>query len=344
MNITKNSFGTTEDGIEFSTYTMENSSGASVTVSDYGCRLISIKVPDKQGELKNVCLGYPEGSYYLKDSISMGAVVGRCANRIDKGHFTLNGTEYQLAINNGPHHLHGGPTGFGQRVWNTAIKNDAVVFSRLSPDGEENYPGNLEVSVTYTWSEDNELSIIYDATSDQDTPFSLTSHGYFNLDGEDMSDVSDHELCIDADYITELNATQIPTGTLLPVENTPFDFREIKPVGQDIREDHPQLAIGHTYDQNFVINGDGLREAAVLQSKKSGIRLTCFTDQPGLQLYVPRFMPPREISDAASPTYCAVCLETQHFPNAVNIPDFPSVILHPGEKYHSRTLYHFSVI
>lgn len=344
MTITKNTFGTTEGGAEFSTYTIVNSSGASVTVSDYGCRLISIKVPDKQGELKDVCLKYPDSSYYLKDNISMGAVVGRCANRIDKGHFVLNGKEYQLAINNGPNHLHGGPTGFGQRIWDTTIQEDSIIFSRFSPDGEENYPGNLNVSVTYTWSEDNELSIIYDASCDQDTPFSVTSHGYFNLNGEGFSDVSDHELRIDADYITELNPTQIATGVLLPVENTPFDFRTMKPVVQDILTPHPQLAIGHTYDQNFVLNGDGLREAAVLQSKKSGIRMTCFTDQPGVQLYVPCFIPQDKKSEDTPPMYCAVCLEAQHFPNAVNIPEFPSVILHPEEKYHSKTLYHFSVI
>lgn len=344
MTITKNAFGTTEGGAEFSTYTIENSSGASVTVSDYGCRLISIKVPDKQGELKDVCLKYPDSSYYLKDNISMGAVVGRCANRIDKGRFTLNGKEYQLAINNGPNHLHGGPTGFGQRIWDTTIKDDAIVFSRLSPDGEENYPGNLNVMVTYTWSEDNELAIIYDANCDQDTPFSVTNHAYFNLNGENFSDVSEHELRIDADYITELNPTQIATGVLLPVENTPFDFRTMKSIGQDILVEHPQLAIGHTYDQNFAINGDGLREAAVLQCKKSGIRMTCFTDQPGVQLYVPCFIPQKGNNDNNSPLYCAVCLETQHFPNAVNIPEFPSVILHPEEKYHSTTLYHFSVI
>ena len=345
MNITKSEFGYTARNEPVSLYRMENSSGASVTVSDYGCRLISIFVPDKKGELIDVCLGLRDMEQYLMDDASMGVVAGRCANRIAKGQFTLNGTSYQLAVNNGPNHLHGGPTGFGQRVWNTKIVDDKVVFSRLSPDGEEGYPGNLNVSVTYGWSEDNELSIVYEASSDADTLFSVTSHGYYNLNGQGIDTVLDHELRIDADSMTEVDETQIPTGNILPVEGTPFDFREFKTIGQDIKAANAQLAITDTYDHNLVVNGTGLREAAVLQSKKSGIRMTCFTDQPGLQLYVPCYaLHQKGKNDIDYPAFSSVCLETQHFPDSINHPDFPSVVLKAGEHYRSKTLYHFCVI
>ena len=220
-----------------------------------------------------------------------------------------------------------------------------AIAERISPDGEEGYPGNLTVSVTYGWSEDNELSIVYEASCDQDTVFSVTSHGYFNLNGEGNGTVLDQELRIDADAITELDDTQCPTGAFLSVEGSPFDFREMKKIGDGIHCDNAQLKLGGTYDHNFVINGDGLREAAVLQSKESGIRLTCFTDQPGVQLYVPCYtLHQKGIDGKDYPPYSAVCLETQHYPNAINIEHFPSVVLKAGENFRSKTLYHFSVM
>lgn len=227
----------------------------------------------------------------------------------------------------------------------TKIVDDKVVFSRQSPDGEEGYPGNLNVSVTYGWSEDNELSIVYEASSDADTVFSVTSHGYYNLDGQGSNTVLDHELRIDADNMTEMDETQIPTGNIIPVDGTPFDFREFKTIGQDIKAENAQLAITDTYDHNLIINGTGLREAAVLQSKKSGIRMTCFTDQPGLQLYVPCYvLHQKGKNDIDYPAFSSVCLETQHFPDSINHPDFPSVVLKAGEHFRSKTLYHFSVM
>lgn len=345
MKITKNEFGMTKDNQPISLYTIENASGASVTLSDYGCRIIKIMVPNKEGKLTDVILGLMNADEYLADDASLGAVVGRCANRIAKGHFTLNDKEYNLAINNGPNHLHGGPTGFAQRVWAGKVTDDKVTFTRISPDGEEGYPGNLTVSVTYGWSEDNELSIVYEASCDQDTVFSVTSHGYFNLNGEGNGTVLDQELRIDADAITELDDTQCPTGAFLSVEGSPFDFREMKKIGDGIHCDNAQLKLGGTYDHNFVINGDGLREAAVLQSNESGIRLTCFTDQPGVQLYVPCYtLHQKGIDGKDYPPYSAVCLETQHYPNAINIEHFPSVVLKAGENFRSKTLYHFSVM
>ena len=218
MKITKNEFGMTKDNQPISLYTIENASGASVTLSDYGCRIIKIMVPNKEGKLTDVILGLMNADEYLADDASLGAVVGRCANRIAKGHFTLNDKEYNLAINNGPNHLHGGPTGFAQRVWTGKVTDDKVTFTRISPDGEEGYPGNLTVSVTYGWSEDNELSIVYEASCDQDTVFSVTSHGYFNLNGEGNGTVLDQELRIDADAITELNDKTVAKGTKEKVE------------------------------------------------------------------------------------------------------------------------------
>ena len=195
MKITKNEFGMTKDNQPISLYTIENASGASVTLSDYGCRIIKIMVPNKEGKLTDVILGLMNADEYLADDASLGAVVGRCANRIAKGHFTLNDKEYNLAINNGPNHLHGGPTGFAQRVWTGKVTDDKVTFTRISPDGEEGYPGNLTVSVTYGWSEDNELSIVYEASCDQDTVFSVTSHGYFNLNGNVTIQTADIGVC-----------------------------------------------------------------------------------------------------------------------------------------------------
>ena len=345
MKITKTAFGTTPDQEPVFLYRMENTSGAYVEILDYGCRITSIGVPDKNGKLTDVALGLKDFDEYLKDDASLGAVVGRFANRIADGHFSLNGKEYNLALNNGSNHLHGGPTGYGQRVFTCKTPNDKLVFSRVSPAGEEGYPGTLTLFVTYGWSEDNELSISYEATTDEDTILNLTNHGYFNLNGHNSGTILNHELRIDADSITQLNDVQIPTGTYIPVDGTPFDFRKLKELGKDIGNEDEQLKIGGTYDHNFVLNGSGLREAAVLQSKESGIRMTCFTDQPGLQLYSASYsLHQKGKDDTDYEPFSSVCLETQHFPNGINIDNFPSVVLKAGENFKSKTLYHFSVM
>lgn len=345
MKITKTAFGTTPDNKTVSLYRMENSSGSYVEILDYGCRIMCLCVPDKNNKLTDVVLGLENLDEYLKDDASISVIAGRCANRIDAGRFSLNGKEYQLAINNGPNHLHGGPTGFGQRIWDAKASDDKLVFSRVSPDGEEGYPGTLTLSVTYGWSEDNELSISYEATTDADTIVNLTNHAYFNLNGHDNGTVLTHELRIDADNITEMNDVNIPTGKLIPVEGTPFDFHEFKEIGKDIEADHEQLKICGTYDHNFVLNGSGLREAAVLQSQKSGIRMTCFTDQPGLQLYSACYTLHQKGKNGIDyAPFASVCLETQHFPDSINHDNFPSVVLKAGETFKSKTLYHFSVM
>lgn len=343
MKILKSDFGTTNTGENIHIYHLENPSGAYVEVIDFGCRLVKIVVPDREGHMTDVCLGLDTVEGYEQDTASLGAIVGRVANRIKDGRFSLNGKDYQLAINNGTNHLHGGLIGYGSKLWDAKISDDKVTFTMESSDGEEGYPGNLVLSVTYGWSEDNELSILYEASTDADTLLNVTSHGYFNLNGEGGSDVLSHELFIDADEITELDDSQAPTGKMLPVDDTPFDFRTMHTIGKLMHSDCEQFRKFGTYDHNFVINGTGLREAAVLQSKESGIRMTCFTDQPGMQLYVADQAMALPGKDGKSyEQHTSVCLETQHFPDAINHDNFPSIVLTPEEPFRSKTLYHFS--
>lgn len=343
MKVIISDFGKTSAGEAISLYHMENGNGAYVEIADFGARLIRLVVPNKDGELTDVIQGLPSGELYENEISYYGAICGRYANRIKDGRFTLNDTEYQLAVNNGSNHLHGGIKGYSHRMWNAQLKDDKLVMTIVSPDGDENYPGNLTLTVTYGWSEDNELSILYEASCDQDTIVNFTSHAYFNLNGEGASTILNHELFIDADAITELDDTQAPTGVLLPVEGTPFDFRTLHTVGKFIESDYPQLAKFGTYDHNFAINGDGLREAAVLQSKESGIRMTCFTDQPGLQVYVaPSESPLAGKYGEPYPAWCSICMETQHYPDSINHDNFPTVVLKAEESFRSKTLYHFS--
>lgn len=345
MKITKSEFGVTSSGETVNLFHMENNSGAYVDILDFGARIHKLVVPNHDGELTDVCLSVATMADYEADRAYYGAICGRVANRICKGKFTLNGVDYQLAINNNPNHLHGGLIGYSHKIWKSVIKDDKLILTMESPDGEENYPGNLTLSVTYSWSEDNEIGILYEATCDQDTLINVTNHAYFNLNGEGDTSILNHELFIDADTITPSDLTLIPTGELLPVEGTPFDFRTIHEIGQFIDSDYPVLANCGTYDHNFVINGTGLREAAVLQSKDSGIRVTCFTDQPGIQIYVAS----QESASVGKygkhyPSFASVCLETQHFPDSINHENFPSIVLKAGEAFRSKTLYHFSNI
>lgn len=343
MKITKSEFGTTNTGESIHIYHLENASGAYVEIINLGCRLVKIVVPDRQKTLTDVCLGYDTLDGYENDTAYLGAVVGRVANRIKDGRFSLNGKPYQLAVNNGTNHLHGGVTGYDARPWDAQITDDKLILTLHSENGEEGYPGNLDLTVTYGWSEDNELSILYEASSDADTPFNVTSHGYFNLNGAGSSDVLSHELYIDADTITENDDSQAPTGVILSVEGTPFDFRTMHAIGKAINSDYEQLKKFGTYDHNYVINGTGLREAAVLQSRESGIRMTVFTDQPGMQLYVAgqaMSLPGKHGNNYDRHT--SVCLETQHFPDSINHENFPSTVLTPDEPFRSKTLYHFS--
>ncbi len=344
MSITQTVFGTTADGEEAYLYRLENSSGAYVTVTSYGCRIVNICVPDRDGKLVDVCLGFDTLAEYESDAENHGAVVGRVANRIGAGTFTLDGETYHVAINNGPNHLHGGVRGFHYYNWDSEIDGEKLRLTRVSPDGEEGYPGTLTMNVEYRWSEDNELSIVYFATTDAKTIFNTTNHTYFNLSGEDADTVLDHLLTIHADQFTEADENVLTTGAILEVAGTPFDFTEEKAIGADLPSDHYQLAYTKAYDHNFVLEGEDMREVAILYSPVSGICMTCTSDQPGMQLYVPAKSPAAHGKGGHSyPAFGSVCLETQGFPDAINKPNFPSMVLTPDAPFISMTSYRFTV-
>lgn len=343
MSIQVREFGRTADGRTVSVYRITACNDAFVEILDYGCTLHKICVPNRDGTLTDVCLGYDTIAEYEANDGYLGAVVGRHANRIGKGTFLLNGTEYKLAVNNGPNHLHGGIVGFDKYVWNAVVASDRLVLTHVSPDGDEGYPGKVELTVAYAFSDDNILSITYDAVSDADTVINLTNHCYFNLNGHNSGSVYGHLLQINAESFTENDADCLPTGAVLAVEGTPFDFRAPKEIGAEIEQDEINLKNGSGYDHNYVLSGTGLREAAVLTGPETGITMKTFTTQPGIQVYSANFLSSR--AGKGGCTYeprTAVCLETQHFPDAIHHPNFPSPILKKGEKYHEVTQYHFS--
>jgi len=326
-------------------WTLKNRNGMEVRLAAYGARVTSIKVPDRDGNFADVVLGYDAVESY-KTAVKkpyFGCVLGRNAGRIAKGKFTLDGVDYQLTVNNGPNHNHGGVIGFDKVDWNATPVENGVRFSRRSPDGEESYPGNLDVSVTYTLTDDNELKIDYRATTDKATPINLSNHSYFNLAGEGSPTVLDHVLMLNADAMTPIDATSVPTGAIVPVAGTPFDFRTAKPVGRDIDQDNEQLKNGSGYDHNFVLNGNEV--AATLYDPSSGRVMELLTDQPGVSLYTANFLKGTLVGKSGRPYAhrSALCLETQHFADSPNKPHFPSTILRPGEEYRTHTIYRFSV-
>lgn len=342
MKFQKTLFGQTADQKPVFLYRLENAGGAYLEVIDYGCRIRSICVPDRSGQLRDVCLGYQTVADYEADSGSLGAAVGRHANRIKGASFTLHDTLYQLEKNDGPNHLHGGKLGFAFRLWDTQYQDGKLIFSRHFPDGQDGYPGNLTMRITYEWTEDNRLLLTYEAVSDQDTICNVTNHTYFNLEGSESSSVLDHKLWIFASAITETDSELVPTGKILPVEGTPFDFRNGKSIGQDIQQEHVQLTYGLGYDHNFILDEDGFSKAAVLQAPASGIRMTCYTDQPGLQLYTANFL--KDCKGKYGNEFFprnSLCLETQHFPNSTSHPEFPSIVLQANEPFTTKTWYVF---
>ena len=350
--ITKNAWGTLPDGTPVGLYTLKNSHGITASVSDYGALLTSLVVPDRDGTMRDVVLGYDTLEGYLGDFAHLGAVVGRFGNRIAKGRFSLDGVEYTLAVNNGPNHLHGGIRGFDRVPWqaNPCETDDgpAVELTYRSVDGEEGYPGNLDAKVTYTLREDDALAVRYEATTDRATPINLTQHSYFNLAGQGDGDVLDHVLMIDADAITPVDETFIPTGQLHPVEGTPFDFRRPTPIGLRVDDEtDEQIRLASGYDHNFVLNKKqpgALALAARVTEPTTGRVMEVSTTEPGVQLYIGGCL--GGIHGKGGKTYqprYAFCLETQHFPDSPNQPSFPSAILRPGEKYDTRTIFRFSV-
>ena len=335
-------------------FTLANARGCEARIATRGATVVSLRVPDRSGALDDVVLGHDALEGYLAASPYFGAIVGRYGNRIAHGRFTLDGTAYRLAANDGAHHLHGGVRGFDKVVWEGAPVDGAdgagVRLRYRSPDGEEGYPGTLDVEATYTLTARNELVVALRATADRATPVNLTHHGYFNLAGAGRGDVLDHELTIHADAFVPVDAGLIPTGALAPVEGTPLDFRAPARIGARIDADHPQLRRAGGYDHTFVLRPPGapgaLAHAARLVEPITGRTLDVHTTEPGLQLYSGNFLD-GSIRGKAGRVYghrAALCLETQHFPDSPNQPAFPSTILRPGEEYRSRTVFAFGAV
>jgi aldose 1-epimerase len=341
-------FGKLADGTEVELLTLTNKNGVEVQLITFGAIVRSIKVPDRNGKVADIVHGFDDLDGYVRAHPYFGAVIGRYGNRIGNARFTLEGTTYKLAANNGPNHLHGGVKGFDKYVWDVrpSADNAGVTFSRTSPDGEEGYPGTLQVRVTYVLTDTNQLRITYEAATDKATPVNLTSHSYFNLAGHDAGDVMQHQLAIVADRYTPVDRDLIPTGELARVEGTPFDFRKPVAIGARINGSHEQLTFGRGYDHNWVLGtGAGLRRAARVVEPASGRTLDVSTTEPGLQFYTGNFLD-GTIKGKGGTVYkhrSAFCLETQHFPDSPNKPDFPSTILRPGETYRSQTVFSFGV-
>jgi len=346
--VQQQAFGS-HDGRAITLYTLKNSHGMEVQAMTYGGIITSIRVPDRKGQISDVVLGHESLDGYIPNPPYFGAIVGRYANRIANGTFTLDGKTYTLAKNDGPNTLHGGTTRtFDKVVWDAEPLKDkiGVVFTYLSKDGEEGFPGNLKVTVSYMLTEDNELVINYEATTDKATPINVSQHSYFNLKGEGNGDILDHEIMINADRFTPVDKTLIPTGELRPVKGTPFDFTTATRIGSRIDDNYDQLQLGHGYDHNFVINrkGDGLVLAAKVYEPTTGRVLEVTTTQPGVQFYTGNFLD-GSVTGKQGHVYkrrYGFCLETQHFPDSPNHPAFPTTILRPDERFHQQTVFKFS--
>jgi len=344
--VTLEPFGKTPDGGNVEAVTLENGNGVRMRVMTYGATVISLLVPDRSGQARDVVLGHDHLSGYLLASPYFGAVIGRYANRIARGRFTLGGVEYRLATNNGPNHLHGGVRGFDKVIWTVGEVEAGrkLVLRYVSPDGEEGYPGTLTATVSYELGERNEITIDYEAVTDRPTPVNLSQHSYFNLSGSD--DILDHELTIAADRFTPVAAGLIPTGSLDAVAGTPLDFRTARRIGERINDRHPQLVLAGGYDHNYVLSrpGDVLAAAARLRDPGGGLTLEVRTTEPGIQFYSGNFLD-GSITGKGGAVYRrhgGLCLETQHFPDSPNRPSFPSTILEPGRTYRSRTVWSLS--
>ena len=329
-------------------YTLTNASGASVTLSRIGAAIVSVVVPDKDGQLGDVALGYDDPQSYIGDAPCIGKCPGRYANRIALGRFSIGDKQYSVPVNNGPNHLHGGPEGFQNKVWDARVDGDAVEFMYFSPDGEMGYPGNLKVVARYEWSEQNELRLTFTARTDAPTVINLTNHAYFNLDGEGSGDIRDHFLRLNASEYLPTDEGLIPLGDSEPVAGTPMDFLMPKKLGRDLEADFPAIRYGKGYDACWVVDGASegqLQDVAELWSEKSGRRLEVVSTQPGVQVYTGNWL------SGCAPgkhghiyeDYAGVAIECQHFPDSPNHPDYPSTLLLPGDTYEQAIIFAFSV-
>ena len=335
------------DGEPVTLFTLTNASGANVGIIEYGGIVVSLNVPDRDGNLGDVVLGFETLDAYVADTPYFGAITGRYANRIAGGRFEIDGTTYELPVNNGPNSLHGGIKGFDKVIWQgtPTESGDGVSFSYLSQDGEEGYPGTLDATVTYTWTDDSELRIDYEASTDKPTVINLTNHSYFNLKDGGASPILDHVLMINADHYTPVDATSIPLGEIASLDGSPLDFREPVAIGARIADENEQLGFGAGYDHNYVINrdGDGLALAATVSEPETGRAMDVLTAEPGVQFYSGNFLDGHHVGkgQVAYSHRSGLCLETQHFPDSPNQPDFPSTVLRPGETYKTSTVYKF---
>ena len=343
----KSDFVSEVEGKPTALYVLKNKNGAEACITNYGGRLVSVMVPDKNGKMTDVVLGYDNIGQYVQSDGNYGALIGRYGNRINQGKFTLDDIEYTLPQNNGAHCLHGGPQGYHARMWDAKQLNDqALELTYLSKDGEAGFPGNLDIKVTYTLTDDNAVGIKYEATTDKKTVVNLTNHSYFNLSGVPGSDVLDQLVMINADNYTPVDSTLIPVG-ISPVDGTPLDLRTPVAIGKQINDPFQQLQFGRGYDLNWVLNTNGDKNvlAAKAYSPTSGIALEVYTNEPGIQFYTGNFMDGKDTGKhgVLYPHRGALCLETQHYPDSPKHPDFPSVVLNPGEKYLSECIYKFTV-
>lgn len=339
-------FETTVDGKPVKLYTLTDAAGLEACITNFGGRIVSLMVPDRQGNMVDVVLGHDSIADYVNIDGNFGALIGRYGNRINQGRFTLGDSTYQLPQNNYGHCLHGGPKGFHNSVWNADQTSDSTLTLTLtSPDGEAGFPGNMDVKVVYTLS-GNGLNMDYTATADKETLCNLTNHAYFNLSGDPSKPIVDEEVTIDADGFTPIDTTFMTTGEILPVEGTPMDFRQAKPVARDLAEAYEQLANGNGYDHNYVLNhpGDATVPAATVYDPSTGIVLEVLTVEPGIQFYSGNFLDGtvKGKRGIAYPQRSALCLESQHYPDSPNKPQWPSTTLTPGQTYHTATTYRFS--
>ncbi len=351
--ITQNPFGTLPDGNPVNLFTLTNKNGVEVKIINYGGIIVSLKTPDRTGKMADIVLGFDSLAPYLDTHPYFGAIIGRFGNRIAKARFTLDGKEYQLAANNGPNHLHGGLKGFDKQIWQAETGEDengvTLKLSRVSPDGEEGYPGTLQTRVDYTLTNDNELRIDYHASTNKNTVINLTNHAYFNLTGDPSGNVNGHELTLHADAFLPVDETLIPNGKPEPLNGGPFDFQTAKPIGKDIGAENAQLKIAGGYDHCWVLKKEAGNEAPQLAASvyepQTGRVMEVLTTEPGVQFYTGNFLD-GTLTGKGGVVYnfrSGFCLETQHFPDSPNQPQFPSVLLKPGETYRTTSVYRFSV-
>ncbi|MFL5617809.1 MAG: aldose epimerase family protein [Gemmatimonadaceae bacterium] len=349
-SVTRASFGVAPDSTPVDVYTLVNAHGIRARILNYGGIIQSLETPDRAGKLDDVVLGFDDMPGYVKSSPYFGAIVGRYGNRIARGRFTLDGKTYTLAVNNGPNHLHGGIKGFDKVVWAAQpFKSDSgvgIVLTHTSPDGDEGYPGTLRAKVTYTLTDHDELAIDYEATTDKATPVNLTNHSYWNLAGDGTRDILGHVLTLESSAIVPVDSTLIPTGKLMPVAGTPFDFRTPTPIGARIEDKHQQIQYGKGYDHTFVLDGarqGGMAHAAHVTEPTTGRSLDIYTTEPGVQFYSGNFLDGSAVGKHGHvyQRRFGLALETHHYPDSPNQPSFPSTILRPGQTYRTRTVYRF---